>query len=85
MAQLNETIDAMRRRWVEGANLRGEKFPIQTAPPAAMRWDLIPLPDEAVTFPQGVRTTTTAGDANSQAGMVTHIYRATKFMEDERF
>jgi homogentisate 1,2-dioxygenase len=54
-------------------------------PPAPMRWDPIPLPEEATTFLQGVRTITTAGDAGSQAGMATHVYLATKSMVDEYF
>jgi homogentisate 1,2-dioxygenase len=54
-------------------------------PPAPMRWDPIPLPDQAHTFLQGVRTITTAGDAGSQAGMATHVYLATKSMTDEYF
>ena len=54
-------------------------------PPAPMRWDPIPLPDQALTFLQGVRTITTAGDAGSQAGMATHVYLATKSMTDEYF
>jgi len=54
-------------------------------PPAPMRWDPIPMPDDAQTFLQGVRTITTAGDAGSQAGMATHVYLATRSMEDEYF
>jgi homogentisate 1,2-dioxygenase len=54
-------------------------------PPAPMRWDPIPLPEEATTFLQGVRTITIAGDAGSQAGMGVHIYLATKSMVDEYF
>jgi homogentisate 1,2-dioxygenase len=54
-------------------------------PPAPMRWDPIPMPDEAVSFLQGVRTITTAGDAGSQTGMATHVYLATQSMVDEYF
>ncbi len=54
-------------------------------PPAPLRWDPIPVPTTALTFPQGVRTITTAGDANAQAGMATHIYVATRSMENEYF
>ena len=38
-------------------------------PIAPMRWDPIPIPDEPVSFLEGIRTITTAGDAGSQAGM----------------
>src|SRR5580692_7931004 len=57
---------------------------IQT-PPAPMRWDPIPLDDNAQTFLQGVRTITTAGDAAAQAGMAAHVYLATRPMADEYF
>jgi len=54
-------------------------------PPAPMRWDPIPIPEAPVTFLQGVRTITTAGDAGAQAGMATHVYVATQSMVDAYF
>jgi homogentisate 1,2-dioxygenase len=54
-------------------------------PPAPMRWDPIPLPDQALTFLQGIRTITTAGDAATQTGMAAHIFLATRSMADECF
>ena len=54
-------------------------------PPAPLRWDPIPLPDEALSFVQGVRTITTAGDASSQSGMAAHIYLVTRSMTDAYF
>ena len=54
-------------------------------PIAPMRWDPIPLPDERVSFLEGVRTITTAGDAGTQAGMGSHVYLVTRSMEDEYF
>ncbi|MDT7950068.1 MAG: homogentisate 1,2-dioxygenase [Acetobacteraceae bacterium] len=54
-------------------------------PIAPLRWDPIPLPDEEVGFPQGVRTMTTAGDAGSSAGMGAHVYLITRSMQDEYF
>jgi homogentisate 1,2-dioxygenase len=54
-------------------------------PIAPMRWDPIPLPQEQVSFLEGIRTITTAGDASSQAGMGTHVYLITRSMEDEYF
>ncbi len=39
-----------------------------------MRWDPIPIPDETLSFVEGVRTITTAGDAGTQAGMGAHVY-----------
>lgn len=52
-------------------------------PPAPLRWDPLPLPDQAQTFPQGVRTITTAGDAGAGTGMAAHVYLVTASMQDE--
>ena len=38
-----------------------------------------------LTFLEGVRTMTTAGDVNTQAGMAAHVYLVTASMEDEYF
>jgi homogentisate 1,2-dioxygenase len=54
-------------------------------PIAPMRWDPIPLPKERLSFVEGVRTITTAGDAGAQAGMAAHVYLVTRSMEDEYF
>jgi homogentisate 1,2-dioxygenase len=54
-------------------------------PPAPRRWDPIPLPGEALSFVEGVRTITTAGDAGAQAGMGAHVYTVTRSMKDEYF
>lgn len=49
------------------------------------RWDPVPHADEGLTFIDGMRTMTTAGDVNTQVGMATHIYLATKSMKNEYF
>src|SRR3954465_7738735 len=56
-------------------------------PPAPMRWDPIPLPEggEGVSFLESIRTITTAGDADAQAGMGAHVYLITRSMQDEYF
>ena len=54
-------------------------------PLAPMRWDPIPIPNEQLSFIEGVRTITTAGDAGAQAGMGAHVYLVTRSMEDEYF
>ena len=54
-------------------------------PLAPMRWSPIPMPNADVTFLEGIRTMTTAGDAGSQAGMGTHVYLVTRSMTDEYF
>ena len=50
-----------------------------------LRWDPAPIPREDTTFLQGVQTMTTAGDANTQAGMAAHVYLITKSMVDQHF
>ncbi len=50
-----------------------------------LRWSPIPLPSEPVTFLQGVRTITTAGDAEAQSGMAAHVYLVTASMVDDYF
>ena len=54
-------------------------------PLAPLRWDPLPYPDAPTTFIEGVRTITTAGDAESRAGMGVHIYLATRSMRDEYY
>ncbi len=54
-------------------------------PIGPLRWSPIPIPDEALTFIQGVRTITTAGDAGTHTGMAAHVYLATRSMADEYF
>ena len=51
-------------------------------PPAQFRWGPVPIPDEALTFPFGIRTMTTAGDADIQSGMAVHIFVVTAAMTD---
>ena len=59
-----------------------DKGLIRTAPAARdeselpigqLRWDPMPIPGEALTFVTGLRTMTTAGDADTQAGMAAHV------------
>src|SRR6201988_3136042 len=54
-------------------------------PIAQLRWDPLQIPNEDQTFLQGVITMTTAGDANTQAGMAAHVYLITKSMVDQHF
>ena len=54
-------------------------------PIAPMRWSPIPMPSESVSFLEGVRTITTAGDADSRNGMAAHLYFITRSMTDECF
>ncbi len=54
-------------------------------PIAQLRWGPVPMPDASTTFLTGVRTMTTAGDVNTQAGMSTHVYLINASMEAEYF
>jgi homogentisate 1,2-dioxygenase len=54
-------------------------------PIAPLRWSPIPLPGELLSFVEGMRTITTAGDAGTQSGMAAHVYLATRSMDDEFF
>jgi homogentisate 1,2-dioxygenase len=54
-------------------------------PIAPLRWDPIELPSEQMSFVQGIRTLTTAGDAGALAGMGAHVYVVTRSMQDEYF
>ncbi|MFC5584297.1 homogentisate 1,2-dioxygenase [Nitratireductor kimnyeongensis] len=50
-----------------------------------LRWDPTPIPNEETGFIAGVRTMTTAGDVQGQAGMAAHIYAFNTSMVDEYF
>ena len=52
-------------------------------PIAPLRWSPLPMPGEPLSFLEGVRTITTAGDAGAAAGMGTHVYLITRSMDDE--
>jgi len=50
-----------------------------------LRWGPVPIPKERLTFIEGVRTITTAGDVNTQTGMSASLYFVTRSMADEYF
>jgi homogentisate 1,2-dioxygenase len=52
-------------------------------PIGQLRWNPIPVPSEKLTFVTGLRTLTTAGDADTQAGMAAHMLFVTASMEHE--
>jgi homogentisate 1,2-dioxygenase len=49
------------------------------------RWDPLPVPDAPLTWLDGMRTMTTAGDVNTQTGMAAHVYLVTTSMQDSYF
>ncbi len=54
-------------------------------PIGQLRWGPVPIPKEKLTFLTGLRTMTTAGDVNTQAGMAAHVYLVTQSMESDYF
>lgn len=54
-------------------------------PVAQMRWGAAPLPDDGLSFIEGVRTMTTCGDSDGRLGLSAGIYLATRSMEDAYF
>jgi homogentisate 1,2-dioxygenase len=70
---------------VDAGLWRTAPAPEVDVPIAPLRWDPIPIPTGQVSFLEGVRTITTAGDGGAQAGMGAHIYLITRSMVDEYF
>lgn len=66
--------------WKTAPNFDASEYPV-----AQLRWSPVAIPKEPLTFITGMRTITTAGDANAQAGMASHIYLVTQSMKDEYF
>ena len=73
---------------------RVDKGLMRTAPAAReesdlpigqLRWGPIPIPHEKLTFVSGLRTMTTAGDAETRAGMAAHVLLVTASMRNEYF
>jgi homogentisate 1,2-dioxygenase len=50
-----------------------------------LRWGPVPFPDEPLDFIAGVRTLTTAGDADARSGMSAGLYFVTKSMTNDYF
>jgi homogentisate 1,2-dioxygenase len=57
----------------------------ESRPVGQLRWDPVPLPQDELTFVEGVRTMTTAGDSDARIGMSSGFYLATLSMTDEYF
>jgi homogentisate 1,2-dioxygenase len=72
-------------RRIDGFEWRTAPCAEAEAPPAPMRWDPLPLPEEPTAFARGVHTMTTAGNAELRAGMAAHVYLVTSARQDEYF
>jgi len=77
---------------VQGAFDEIETGLIRTGPdhdavtsPNPLRWDPLPMPDEACDFIDGLATIATNGDVHAQTGMGIHVYRANRSMQDRFF
>src|SRR4051794_29259129 len=54
-------------------------------PIGQLRWSPMAIPQEPLTFVGGLHTVTTAGDAETMAGMASHLSFVTRSMEREHF
>lgn len=70
----NESIP----KWKSAPDTEMSDLPI-----GQLRWDPIPMPDEETSFLNGVHTMTTAGDAETQTGMASHVYLINHSMADD--
>ena len=52
-------------------------------PIGQLRWSPVPIPDARLTFVSGLRTMTTAGDAETRTGMAAHLVLVTESMHNE--
>jgi len=66
--------------WKTAPNQDEHELPI-----GQLRWNPTAIPNEETDFLSGIRTMTTAGDANGQSGMAAHVYVANKSMVDDHF
>ena len=54
-------------------------------PIGQLRWNPIPIPDEPLDFLTGLRTIASCGDVFCQLGMASHVYVATRSMDNKYF
>jgi homogentisate 1,2-dioxygenase len=76
---------AARFQRIEGGLIRSAPDRDGDAPLGQMRWNPINVPDEPLTFVTGLRTVTTAGDAEAMSGMAAHLAFLTRSMEHQHF
>ena len=68
---------------VEAVLYRTAPAPGIDLPLAPLRWDPIAIPSKALSFVEGIRAMTTAGDAGSASGLGMHLYLVARSMTDE--
>jgi homogentisate 1,2-dioxygenase len=69
---------------IAGSLVRGAPISVET-PPDQMRWNPLPIGEQATDFVDGLVTMAVNGDVYDQAGMAVHIYRANRSMHDRFF
>jgi homogentisate 1,2-dioxygenase len=69
------------KRFLRSAPCREES----DLPIGQMRWSPVPIPDQKVSFFEGLCTVTTAGDVDTQVGMAAHLLFVTRSMTNEYF
>ncbi|WP_306258995.1 homogentisate 1,2-dioxygenase [Pararhizobium sp. IMCC21322] len=71
---------------VERPSWKTAPIHLDKAPPLGQyRWDPVPMPNKPVNFLDGLQTVTTAGDAQGQSGMASHIFVCNAPMVDDYF
>jgi homogentisate 1,2-dioxygenase len=77
----------MHKPYVPLANklLRGTPFDEVPTPPHQLRWNPLPVPEEATDFIDGLVTLAGNGDASQHTGVAIHLYAANGSMMDRAF
>jgi homogentisate 1,2-dioxygenase len=65
--------------------IRSGPFNEVPTPPNQMRWDPLPIPEEATDFVDGMVTMGGCGDPAMQTGVAIHVYAANRGMQDRFF
>ena len=65
--------------------IRSGPFDEVPTPPNQLRWDPLPIPEDATDFVDGIVTMGGNGDAAMQSGVAIHIYAANRGMRDRFF
>lgn len=65
--------------------IRSGPFNEVPTPPNQLRWDPLPIPEQATDFIDGMVTFGGSGDPAMQAGMAIHLYSANESMRDRFF
>ncbi len=73
------------RRYEGAPALRSAPFDEVPPSPNRLRWDALPLPDEATDFVDGLVTYAGNGDAETGAGIGIHMYAINRSMENRVF